>query len=34
MLSTLKRLTLTTAALAFAAHAAAADLSLDVYNPG
>ena len=34
MLSTLKRLTLATAALAFAAHAAAADLTLDVYNPG
>ncbi len=34
MFSTLKRLTLTTAALAFAAHAAAADLTLDVYNPG
>ena len=34
MLSTLKRLTLATAALAFAAHAAAAELTLDVYNPG
>ena len=34
MLSTLKRLTLTAAALAFAANAAAADLTLDVYNPG
>ncbi|MGY2398246.1 MBL fold metallo-hydrolase [Pseudomonas sp. SDO5271_S396] len=34
MLSTFKRLTLATAALAFAAHAAAADLTLDVYNPG
>lgn len=34
MFSTLKRLTLATAALAFAAHAAAADLTLDVYNPG
>ena len=34
MFSTFKRLTLATAALAFAAHAAAADLSLDVYNPG
>lgn len=33
MLSTLKRLTLATAALAFAAHAAAAELTLDVYNP-
>ncbi|PQZ92032.1 MULTISPECIES: MBL fold metallo-hydrolase [Pseudomonas] len=34
MLSTLKRLTLATAALAFAAHATAAELTLDVYNPG
>ena len=34
MLSTLKRMTLATAALAFAAHASAADLTLDVYNPG
>lgn len=34
MLSTLKRFTLATAALAFVAHAAAADLTLDVYNPG
>ncbi|NWD54181.1 MBL fold metallo-hydrolase [Pseudomonas veronii] len=34
MLSTLKRLTLATAALAFAAQAAAAELTLDVYNPG
>jgi len=34
MLATLKRLTLTTAALAFAAHASAAELKLDVYNPG
>ena len=34
MLPLLKRLTLTTAALAFAAHVAAADLTLDVYNPG
>jgi len=34
MLSTLKRLTLATAALAFAAHASAAELTLDVYNPG
>ncbi len=34
MLLTLKRLTLATAALAFAAHAAAAELTLDVYNPG
>lgn len=34
MFSTFKRLTLTTAALAFAAHAAAADLTLEVYNPG
>lgn len=33
MFSTLKRLTFT-AALAFAGHAAAADLTLDVYNPG
>ena len=34
MLSTLKRLTLATAALAFAVQAAAAELTLDVYNPG
>jgi len=34
MFSTFKRLTLATAALAFAAHATAADLSLEVYNPG
>ena len=34
MFSTFKRLTLATAALAFAAHAAAAELTLDVYNPG
>ncbi|MHA4966435.1 MBL fold metallo-hydrolase [Pseudomonas extremorientalis] len=34
MFPTLKRLTLATAALAFAAHAAAAELKLDVYNPG
>lgn len=34
MFSPLKRLTLATAALAFAAHAAAAELKLDVYNPG
>ena len=34
MFSTLQRLTLATAALAFAAHAAAADLTLEVYNPG
>ncbi|KAF6697028.1 MBL fold metallo-hydrolase [Pseudomonas sp. EKM23D] len=34
MFSIFKRLTLASAALAFAAHAAAADLSLDVYNPG
>ena len=34
MFSTFKRLTLATAALAFAAHAAAAELKLDVYNPG
>lgn len=32
MFSTFKRLTLATAALAFAAHAAAAELKLDVYN--
>ena len=34
MLSLLKHLTLTTVVLAFAAHAAATDLTLDVYNPG
>ena len=34
MFSTLKRLTLATAALAFAAQAAATELTLDVYNPG
>ncbi len=34
MFSTFKRLTLATAALAFAAHATAAELTLDVYNPG
>ena len=34
MFSIFKRLTLASAALAFAAHAAAADLSLDLYNPG
>ena len=34
MISTLKRLAIATAALAFAAHAAAADLKLDAYNPG
>ncbi|MGE1153622.1 MBL fold metallo-hydrolase [Pseudomonas kitaguniensis] len=34
MLTTLKRLTLATAALAFAAQASAAALTLDVYNPG
>lgn len=34
MFSTVKRLTLATAALAFAASAMAADLKLDVYNPG
>lgn len=34
MISTLKRLTTAMAALAFAAHAAAADLKLDAYNPG
>ena len=34
MFSTFKRLTLATVALAFAAHATAADLTLDVYNPG
>lgn len=34
MLTTFKRLTLATAALAFAAHASAAALTLDVYNPG
>ena len=34
MFSTFKRLTLMTAALAFTAHAAAAELKLDVYNPG
>ncbi|SFO77971.1 MBL fold metallo-hydrolase [Pseudomonas sp. NFPP28] len=34
MFSPLKRLTLATAALAFAAHAAAAELKLEVYNPG
>ena len=34
MFSTLTRLTLASAALAFAAHAAAAELTLDVYNPG
>ncbi|PKH24027.1 MULTISPECIES: MBL fold metallo-hydrolase [Pseudomonas] len=34
MFATFKRLTLATAALAFTAHAVAADLKLDVYNPG
>lgn len=34
MISTLKRLATAMAALAFAAHAAAADLKLDAYNPG
>ncbi|MFB3304151.1 MBL fold metallo-hydrolase [Pseudomonas sp. AMR01] len=34
MTSTLKRLATAMAALAFAAHAAAADLTLDAYNPG
>ncbi|MBT2374336.1 MBL fold metallo-hydrolase [Pseudomonas fluorescens] len=34
MFSILKRFALASAALGFAAHAAAADLSLDVYNPG
>ncbi|MGB3122911.1 MAG: MBL fold metallo-hydrolase [Pseudomonas sp.] len=34
MISTLKRLATAMAALAFAAHAAAADLTLDAYNPG
>jgi glyoxylase-like metal-dependent hydrolase (beta-lactamase superfamily II) len=32
--TTLKRILLTTASLGFAAHAAAANLTLDVYNPG
>ena len=32
--TTLKRVLLATATLGFAAHAAAANLSLDVYNPG
>ncbi|MFO2466496.1 MBL fold metallo-hydrolase [Pseudomonas sp. 15FMM2] len=34
MLTTLKRFVLTTAVLGFTAHASAADLTLDVYNPG
>ncbi|WLH86367.1 MBL fold metallo-hydrolase [Pseudomonas sp. FP2338] len=34
MISVLKRFALASAALAFAAHAAAADLKLDAYNPG
>lgn len=34
MISTFKRLATAMAALAFAAHAAAADLTLDAYNPG
>ena len=34
MISALKRFALASAALAFTAHAAAADLTLDVYNPG
>lgn len=34
MFATFKRLTLATAALAFTAHAVAADLKLDAYNPG
>ncbi|WP_339529163.1 MBL fold metallo-hydrolase [Pseudomonas mucidolens] len=34
MFTTLKHFVLATAALGFAAHAAAADLTLDVYNPG
>ncbi|AYG06925.1 MBL fold metallo-hydrolase [Pseudomonas fluorescens] len=34
MLTTLKRFVLATTVLGFAAHAAAADLTLDVYNPG
>ncbi|MBW4791736.1 MBL fold metallo-hydrolase [Pseudomonas tolaasii] len=34
MIAMFKRLATTTAALAFAAHAAAAELKLDVYNPG
>jgi glyoxylase-like metal-dependent hydrolase (beta-lactamase superfamily II) len=34
MISTLKQLAIATATLVFAAHAAAADLKLDAYNPG
>lgn len=34
MLTTLKRFVLATTVLGFAAHAVAADLTLDVYNPG